>query len=139
MTFPDQGYAPAVIPDDTAGRPLTPGEQAAIAELEQRFLLDAPAPLRDHRRVPRPVRLVRRVTRSTASVPLVALFVTAVVLIVLVIVVGGGALGVAAVLAAVVATALVWPLLPRRFGGPGRPVRSRRRPFRAHGSTRRRP
>ena len=134
-----QGYAPAVIPDDTAGRPLTPGEQAAIAELEQRFLLDAPAPLRDHRRVPRPVRLGRRALGSTASGPLVALFVTAVVLIVLVILVGGGALGVVATLAAVVGTGLAWPLLPRRFGGPVRPVRLRRRPFRAHGSTRRQP
>ena len=71
--------------------------------------------------------------------PLVALAVTAVALIVLAILVGGGAPGVVATLAAVVATALVWPLLPARFGGPLRPVRLRRRPFPAHGSTRRRP
>ena len=139
MNVPLQGYALAVIPDDTAGRPLTPGEKAAIAELEQRFLLDAPAPLRDHRRVPRPVRIGRRAVGSAAAVPLVALFVTAVVLIVLVIVVGGGALGVAAMLAAVVGTGLVWPLLPRRFGGPVRPIGLRRRPFRAAGPVRRRP
>jgi hypothetical protein len=128
-----------VIPDDTAGRPLTPGEQAAIADLERRFLLDAAAPGHDHPVVARPTRFGRArrrsVGRSRAAVPLVALFVTALVLIALVIVVGAGVLGAAAVLVSVVGTALVWPLVPARFGGPGR---SLRRPVRSRGPVRRR-
>jgi hypothetical protein len=134
-----EGYLTAVIPDDTAGQPLTPGEQAAIADLERRFLLDAAAPGHDHPFVTRPTRLGRTrrrtIGRSTAAVPLVALFVTAVVLVALVIVVGAGVLGAAAVLLSVVATALVWPLVPARFGGP---VRSPRRPVRSRGPVRRR-
>ena len=139
MNGPLRGYISAVIPDDTAGRPLTPGEQAAIADLERRFLLDAPAPGHDHPVVARPTRFGRArrrvVGRSTAAVPLVALLGTAVVLVALVLVVGGGLLGDAAVLMSVVGTALVWPLLPARFGGPVRPPR---RPFRPRGPVRRR-
>ena len=128
-----QGYILAVIPDDTAGPPLTPGEQAAIADLERRFLLDKAAPGRAHGIVTRPRRFgrVRRgAGSSTATVPLVALFVTAIVLIAQAIVLGAGLIGTAAVLVSVVGTVLVWPLLPARFGGPVRPPR---RPFRARG------
>jgi hypothetical protein len=123
-----------VIPDDTAGRPLTPGEQAAIADLERRFLLDAPAPGHDRPIVARPTRFGRArrrvVGRSTSAVPLVTLLGTAVGLVALVLVSGGGLLGSAAVLMSVLGTALIWPLLPARFGGPVRPPR---RPFRPRG------
>lgn len=127
------GYSSAVIPDDTAGRPLTPREQAAIADLEQR-LLDTRAPVRNlvvapPRRVGRPVRR-RSLASSTAVVPLVALLGVACVLIGLLCVVGGGVLGAAAVLGSIVATAMVWSLLPARFGGAGR---SPRRTLRATG------
>lgn len=121
-----QGYSTAVIPDDTAGRPLTPGEQAAIADLEQR-LLDVRVPVRDLG-VTRPVRVghsTRRVSlnRPTVAAPLVALLGMACVLIALLGVVGVGVLGAAAVLVSVVATAMVWSLLPVRFGGAGRLLR----------------
>ena len=68
--------------------------------------------------------------------PLVALFVTAVLLVVVAIVTGAGPLGVAAVVASAVGTALLWPMLPARLGGPLRP---RRRPWRVHRPARRRP
>jgi hypothetical protein len=129
MTFLDQGYLGAVIPDDAAGRPLTPGEQTAIADLERRLLLDTVVPGHDKPtgarfgRARRPV-----VEKPAAAVPLLALGVTAVGLLVVVVVVGAGLLGAAAVLASVVATALLWPLLPARVGGPIRPARH---PFRA--------
>lgn len=125
-----------MIPDDTAGRPLTPGEQAAIADLEQRFLLHAPAPDR-RSAVARPGRIGPRGSRrmigsspSSATLPLIALLGVAVVLVAVLAVVGGGLLGGAAVLASVVGTALLWPMLPTRFGGPVRPAR---RPYRTRG------
>jgi hypothetical protein len=126
-----------VIPDDTAGRPLTPGEQAAIADLERRLLLDDPVPVRDLAVAP-PVRLGssarRRPAAPVASVlPLAALLGTACLLVALLVVVGGGFLGAVAVLLSTVATALVWPLLPTRWGGPVRPARAPRRPYRTRG------
>ncbi len=126
-----------MIPDDTAGRPLTPGEQAAIADLERRLLLDDPVPVRDLPVAP-PVRVgspARRRPRTPvpSAVPLVALLGTACLLIALLVVLGGGVLGALAVLLSVVATALVWPLLPPRWGGPMRPARAPRRPYRARG------
>jgi hypothetical protein len=121
------GYPTPVIPDDTAGRPLTPREQAAIADLERR-LLDTRPPVRNlvgatAVRVGRPTRR-RSVASSATVVPLVALLGVACVLVALLGVAGVGALGAAAVLVSVVATAMVWSLLPARFGGAGR---SRRR------------
>ncbi len=126
-----------MIPDDTAGRPLTPGEQAAIADLERRLLLDNPVPVRDLSVAP-PVRVgssVRRRVRTPVAsvVPLVALLGTGCLLVALLVVIGGGVLGAAAVLVSVVATALVWPLLPTRWGGPVRPARPPRRPYRSRG------
>jgi hypothetical protein len=112
-----------VIPDDTAGRPLTPGEKAAIADLERRLLLSTRAPVRNLAVVP-PVRIGsgarRRPVPSSRgpAVPLVALLGTACVLVALLAVVGVGVLGAVAVLVSVVATALGWSLLPARFGGP---------------------
>lgn len=106
------GYHPAVIPDDAAGRPLSATELATIADLERR-LLDAPAP----------VRRQHRWYRSATAVPLAVLVGVGVLLVVVAALVGGGLLGVAAVLASVVGTAVAWPLLPVRFGGPARPRR----------------
>ena len=121
-----QGYLKAVIPDDTAG-PLTPGERAAIADLERRLLLTTPVP--GHGR-PRPERL-RAVVGHQSSAPVVALLVAAVALVALALAVGGGLLGVAAVVASAAGSAVLWPLLPPRFGGPVRPplgaLRHRRR------------
>ncbi len=125
------GYLLAVIPDDTAGRPLTPGERAAIADLERRLLLDAPPPVRDRVAVARPVRVHGSTPpRPVASpvVPLVALLGAGVLLIVLAAVVGAGVLGAIAVLVSVVASALAWPLLPAGLGGPVRLVPRPRRP-----------
>jgi hypothetical protein len=120
-----------VIPDDTAGRPLTPGELAAIADLEQRLLLETRTPVRNLRGV-RPVRVgrsgrLRSGISSRLTLPLLALLVTACALIGLVAAVGAGLLGAASVLVSVVATALAWSLLPARFGGPVRPYRLRGR------------
>ncbi len=131
------GYPPVVIPDDTAGRPLTPGEQAAIADLERRLLLDDPVPVRDLGVAP-PVRVGSSARRRPgpsvqSALPLVALLGTACLLVALLVVVGGGLLGALAVLVSVVATALVWPLLPTRWGGPVRPARPPRRPYRSRG------
>ena len=114
-----------MIPDDTAGRPLTPGEKAAIADLERRLLLSTRAPVRNLALV-RPVgggSSARRRPGAPArgpAVPLVALLGTACVLVALLAVVGVGVLGAVAVLVSVVATALAWSLLPARFGGPAR-------------------
>ena len=112
-----------MIPDDTAGRPLTPGEKAAIADLERRLLLSTRAPVRNLALV-RPAgggSSARRrpgVAARGPAAPLVALLGTACVLIALLAVVGVGVLGAVTVLVSVVATALVWSLLPPRFGGP---------------------
>ena len=123
-----------MIPDDTAGRPLTPGEQAAIADLERRLLLEAAAPVRDR---PAPgryrstgsVRIPRSRPTQTAG-PLLVLLGAAVVLVAVLVAAGGGLLGVGAVLLSVAATAAVWPLLPAALGGPVRPQRRHRRPYR---------
>ncbi len=112
------GYHTAVIPDDAAGRPLSPTELATIADLEQR-LLDAPAPARMRGYRPR-----RAWRRSANTVPLAALLGAGVVLVVVAVLVGG-LLGAAAVLVSVVVTAFVWPLLPSGLGGP---LRRRRLP-----------
>ena len=65
------GYHPVVIPDDAAGRPLSPSELATIADLEQRLLLGTPEPVRARaRRSPR-----RRWYRSANAAPLTALVV----------------------------------------------------------------
>lgn len=125
------GYAPGVIPDDGAGRPLTPDEQAAIADLERQLLLDAPAPVRNLA-VVRPARLRgsarrRSLTPPAAAGPLMALLATACALLGLLGVIGVGVLGTAAVLVSVAATAVVWSLLPARFGGPARRLLYRRR------------
>ena len=109
------GYHPAVIPDDAAGRPLSPTELATIADLEQR-LLDAPAPARRQ----------RAWYRSVNAVPLAVLLGAGGLLVVVATVGGAGLLGVAAVLASVVVTAFVWPLLPVGLGGPVRPRRGLR-------------
>jgi hypothetical protein len=122
------GYHPAVIPDDAAGRPLSPTELATIADLEQRLLgVPAPPPVRGAG--PR-----RRWRRSANIVPLAALLGAGVVLVV-VAVLAGGLLGAAAVLVSVVLTAFAWPLLPSALGGPLRP---RRRPLRFPRLSRRR-
>ena len=113
------GYHTGVIPDDAAGRPLSPTELATIADLEQR-LLDAPAPARV--RGSRPRRRAWR--RSANAVPLAALLGAGVVLVAVAVLVGG-LLGAAAVLVSVVVTAFVWPLLPYGLGGP---LRRRRLP-----------
>jgi hypothetical protein len=112
------------MPDDRADRPLTPGERAAIADLERRLLLDAPVP--GHERPNAQRRLLRRgrsrlVPPPSAVVPLVGLLVVACVLVAVDLVVDGGLLGGLAVLASVVCTALAWRVVPARFGGPGRP------------------
>ena len=111
------GYHPAVIPDDAAGRPLSPTELATIADLERRLLVDGPVPVR---------RRPRAWYRSATGVPLAALLVAGFLLLVVVTALaGGGLLGAAAVLVSVVVTAFAWPLLPPALGGP---VRARRRP-----------
>jgi hypothetical protein len=129
-----------VIPDDTAGRPLTPGERAAIADLERRLLLDPPAPVRDRVAVARPARFHGSTSRrpiASPVVPLVALLGTGVLLIVLAAVVGAGLPGAVAVRVAVVATALAWPLLPAGLGGPVRVAPRPRRRDRRRGGARR--
>jgi hypothetical protein len=107
------GYHPAVIPDDAAGRPLSPSELAMIADLEQRLLLETPEPVRARAwRSPR-----RRWYRSANAAPLTALVVVGIPLVV-VAMLTGGLLGAGAVLLSVVVTAFAWPLLPRGVGGP---------------------
>jgi hypothetical protein len=123
-----------VIPDDTAGRPLTPGEQAAIADLERRLLLETPAPVRDRRVGSGSVRLRRARTMQTAG-PLLVLLGAAILLVAVAIVAGGGLLGAATVLLSVVAAAAVWRLLPAGLGGPVLPSR---RLFRTRGPIHRR-
>ena len=122
MNPAQQGYLGVVIPDDRAGRPLTPREQAAIADLERRYLLDTPVPVRSLS-LAQPVRVrtaARRSVDPSSLVPLVALLGTACVLIAVLSVSGGGLLGAGAVLASVAGTALLWPLLPVGLGGPVR-------------------
>jgi hypothetical protein len=117
-----------VIPDDRADRPLTPGERAAIADLERRLLLDAPEPARSHagsRRAPAGGRRI-----DSPALVAVALLCLAVVLVVVLVVAGGSVLGGVAVLASVVGTGFVWSLMPARFGGP---VRRPWRPYRMRG------
>ena len=116
MKYAPIGYHPAVIPDDAAGRPLSPTELATIADLERR-LLDGPAPVR---------RKPRAWFRSANGVPLAALLGAGVLLVVVTVLGGGGLLGVAAVIVSVVVTAFAWPLLPPTLGGPARPRRSLR-------------
>jgi hypothetical protein len=122
------GYLPAVIPDDRADRPLTPGERAAIADLERRLLLDAPESVRNRAGSRRRPAAAGRFDSPTSAA--VALIGVAVVLIALLVVAGGGVLGGVAVLASVVGTGLVWRLVPARFGGP---TRRFRRPYRIRG------
>lgn len=117
------GYHPAVIPDDAAGRPLSPSELAMIADLEQRLLLATPEPVRARaRRSPR-----RGWYRSANAAPLTALAVVGIPLVV-VAALTGGLLGAGAVLLSVVVTAFAWPLLPRGVGGPLCPRRLTRFP-----------
>ena len=111
------GYHPAVIPDDAAGRPLSPTELATIADLERRLLVDGPVPVR---------RKPRAWYRSANGVPLAALLGAGVLLVVVTVLGGGGVLGAAAVVVSVVVTAFAWPLLPPTLGGPVRPRRALR-------------
>jgi len=111
------GYHPAVIPDDAAGRPLSPTELATIADLERRLLVDGPAPVRQK---------PRAWYRSANGVPLAALLGAGVLLVVVTVLGGGGLLGAAAVVVSVVVTAFAWPLLPPTLGGPVRPRRALR-------------
>ena len=111
------GYHPAVLPDDAAGRPLSPTELATIADLERRLLLEAPASVR---------RRPRAWYRSANGIPLAALVGAGVPLLVVTTLAGGGLLGAATVLVSVVVTAFAWPLLPPTLGGPVRPRRPRR-------------
>jgi hypothetical protein len=109
-----------VIPDDAAGRPLSPTELATIADLERRLLVDTPIPDR--------VRGAGRGWRRSANTtPLAALLVAGVLLMVVAGLAGAGLLGALAVLVSVVVTAFAWPLLPRGLGGPVRPRRLPRR------------
>lgn len=138
MNAPSLGYLEVVIPDDSAGRPLTAGEQAVIADLERRLLLETSVPVRE-RLATRPARVgasapARSRGIPQAAGPLLVLLGTAFFLVAVLITAGGGLLGVAAVLASVVATALLWPLLPAALGGPARPSR---RSSRARGPVRR--
>jgi hypothetical protein len=119
------------MPDDRADRPLTPGERAAIADLERRLLIDASEPVRSSagaRRVTPARRGLRLGSPSSVAIGLAGI---AVVLIAVLVGAGGSVLGAVAVLASVVGTGLVWPLVPTRFGGPlrrsGRPSRVWRR------------
>jgi hypothetical protein len=108
-----------VIPDDAAGRPLSPTELHAIADLERRLLLDIPTPRVRGAGRPRHGAWLR----SANTVPLAALLVAGVVLVVVAVLAGAGLVGAGAVLLSVVATAFAWPLLPRGLGGPIRPRR----------------
>ena len=113
-------------------RPLTPAERAVIADLEKRLLLHTPVPERSaagiRADVARAVRghpaAARRprgwITRQL-TVPVVALVGTTAVLLLIAALVGVSVLGAAAVVASVLATALVWRLLPADLGGPVRP------------------
>ncbi len=108
-----------MIPDDAAGRPLSPTELATIADLERR-LLDAPGSASVLGGGPR-----RRLHRPANVVPLAALLGAGVVLMIAGVLVGGLP-GAAAVAVSVVAAAFTWPLLPPRLGGPVRPRPHRR-------------
>ena len=124
MKYAPIGYHPAVIPDDAAGRPLSPTELATIADLERQLLVDTPIPDRA-RGAGRPRRRAWR--RSANTTPLAALLVAGVLLMVVAGLAGAGLLGALAVLVSVVVTAFAWPLLPRGLGGPVRPRRLPRR------------
>ena len=112
------GYHPAVIPDDAAGRPLSPSELATIADLERRLLLESAAPVRGRAGSFRR----RRWYRSANAAPLTVLLIVGVALVVVAVLMGG-LLCAGAVLLSVVVTAFAWPLLPRGLGGPLRPRR----------------
>jgi hypothetical protein len=116
------------MPDDRADRPLTSRERAAIADLERRLLLDAPEPVRNRTGSRRGRTAARRLGSRTSVA--VALAGVAVVLLAVLVGAGGSVLGGTAVLASVVGTGLVWPLLPSRFGGP---AHGYRRPARLRG------
>jgi len=109
-----------VIPDDAAGRPLSPTELATIADLERQLLVDTPIPDRARG-------AGRAWRRSANTTPLAALLVAGVLLMVVAGLAGAGLLGALAVLVSVVVTAFAWPLLPRGLGGPVRPRRLPRR------------
>jgi hypothetical protein len=113
-----------VIPDDAAGRPLSPTELAMIADLERQLLVDTPIP--DRARGAGSSRW-RAWRRSANTTPLAALLVAGVLLMVVAGLAGAGLLGALAVLVSVVVTAFAWPLLPRGLGGPVRPRRLPRR------------
>lgn len=125
MNHHTTGYHPAVIPDDAAGRPLSPTELATIADLERRLLLDSPAPVRG-----RPDGRQRREWHRSANVVPLAALAGSGVLLVVVAAIAGGVLGAAAVIVSVVVTAFAWPLLPSTLGGPVRPHRPRPRTVR---------
>jgi hypothetical protein len=112
------GYHLDVIPDDAAGRPLSPTELATIADLERQLLLD-PAPVRGRAGGRR-----RAWYRSPNAAPLIGLAVAGVLLMV-VAAVASGMLGAGTVLVSVVATAFAWSLLPPRLGGSVRLHRRR--------------
>ena len=127
---PQKGYACAVFPD----RPLTPAERAVIADLERRLLLKTPVQERSAASIaaavdrsvrsqqPARSRTVRmRFARRLLTVPVIALVGISGVLLAASVVAGLNIVGAVAVLASVVATAVVWGLLPAEFGGPVTP------------------
>src|SRR5918994_1786644 len=126
---PQKGYTCAVSPD----RPLTPAEPAAVADLERRLLLDTPVPGRSAASIAaavarsvraQPVRSRTRrsgVARRLLTVQVIALVGISGVLLAASVVAGLNVVGAVAVLASVVATAVVWGLLPAEFGGPVTP------------------
>jgi len=116
-----------VIPDDAAGRPLSPNELATIADLERQLLVDTPIPDRVRGAGRRRRRGWRGWRRTANTTPLAALLVAGVLLMVVAGLAGAGLLGALAVLVSVVVTAFAWPLLPRGLGGPVRPRRLPRR------------
>lgn len=126
---PQKGYVCAVFPD----RPLTPAERAVIVDLERRLLLETPVPersaasiaaavARSVRSQPAKSRTARlRFARRLLTVPVIALVGISGVLLAVSVVAGLNIVGAVAVLASVVATAVVWGLLPAEFGGPVTP------------------
>jgi hypothetical protein len=123
------GYACAVFPD----RPLTPAERAVIADLERRLRLDTHVPERSAASIAADVaRSVRaqpsgartrrsQFVRRLLTVPVITLVGISGVLLAASVVAGLNIVGAVAVLASVVATAVVWGLLPAEFGGPVTP------------------
>ena len=114
-------------------RPLTPAERAVIADLERRLLLKTPVPERSAASIAAAVaRSVRaqpsrartrrsRFVRRLLTVPVIVLVGISGVLLAASVVAGLNIVGAVAVLASVVATAVVWGLLPAEFGGPVTP------------------